>query len=304
MKPSTFWVSCVVLGAGAWLSFPELEAAPGQRASALPDQVAELGVLWLESPLPRFAYFPRSSFRMGSTPEEMLLAYTHCTTEILGHVCDAKHFQNEGPVRIVHLSPFLMERHEVTVAEYERCVAARRCAPVPYYRGAQRFRRPELPVTLVSWDDAVDYCAFSGARLPTEAEWERAARGRSGRTYPWGMHYNSSVSNHGRLAHDPTDDSDGFAELAPVGSYPAGATPELVFDLAGNVEEWTHDRYVDEYDADQIRDPKGPSSGTDEPHRSVRGGNYASPAVQMRGASRSYAERADRDARRGFRCAR
>src|ERR1700759_5060883 len=96
--------------------------------------------------------------------------------------------------------------------------------------GAQRFNRPNFPVTFVTFDDAQRYCAFQGGRLPTEAEFERAARGVARRAFPWGQSYHSKLSNHGRLGVDATDSSDGFAELSPVGSFPDGATPEGVLD--------------------------------------------------------------------------
>ncbi len=276
---------------------PAPHAAPAVRG-------ASFDVLQLSNPLPARAYLAGASFDMGSSHEEMLSAHNECILEVLGHTCNAKQFQNEGPQRRVMVSSYLLDRYEVTLEQYDRCVAARRCAPAPYYKGAQRFRRGTLPVVLVAFSDAQAYCAFAGGRLPTEAEWERAARGTERRRYPWGNVYNSRVANHGRLAHNPSDDTDGFAELAPVGSFPAGATPELVFDLAGNVEEWTRDRYKEAYDPNDTKDPKGASPGSGISERSVRGGHYMSPRVSLRGAARTWASPAERHAGRGFRCAR
>ena len=303
MRPARGW-----LGAGcAILLLAALGPAPA-RPEALPTptaprQRASFDVLQLESPLPARTFFAESQFTMGSTHEEMLSAHNECILEVLGHTCNAKHFQNEGPVRSVTLGSYQLDRYEVTVADYERCVRTRRCTPVPFYKGAQRFRSPRLPVVLVSWEDARDYCSFVGGRLPTEAEWERAARGIAGRRYPWGNAYNPRVANHGRLAHNPTDDEDGFSELAPVGSYPAGATPDLVFDLAGNVEEWTLDRYREQYDPNDVQNPRGAPSTSGEAARSVRGGSYTSPRVSLRSAARRFALPAERHAGRGFRCA-
>jgi formylglycine-generating enzyme required for sulfatase activity len=181
-------------------------------------------------------------------------------------------------------------------------VRAQRCEPAPYYKGARRFEKPEHPVSLVTWDDARDYCRFVGAHLPTEAQWEYAARGTGGRRYPWGNAYNPRRSNHGQLRWDETDGSDGFVELAPVGSFPSGRTPDGVYDLAGNVEEWTWDRYDVEYDPTDLKDPVGAKGGA-ESLRSVRGGSYTSPRVRLRGSSRTGQWPQTRDVTRGFRCA-
>jgi formylglycine-generating enzyme required for sulfatase activity len=178
----------------------------------------------------------------------------------------------------------------VTVADYGRCVARGRCAPAGYEGGAQRFQRPSFPVTLVSFDDARNYCSFRAGRLPSEAEFERAARGAARRQYPWGRSFHGKLANHGRLGADPTDRSDGFAELAPVGSFPGGATPEGVLDLAGNVAEWTTDHFT--------RNDGVPASN----ERVVRGGHFASAAPFLRGAARAGKLPDTRQPTLGFRC--
>jgi len=247
--------------------------------------------------------YSSGTFRMGSTATEAFAAYTLCVREPLGHRCRANLFETEGPRRTIRLSSFWLDRREVTVAEYERCVAARRCNAIPYHLGGARFDQPTFPVSLVTWDEANAYCKFRGHRLPTEAEFERAARGRSGRTFPWGDIYNSHASNHGRLGWQRFDRVDGYAELAPVGSFSAGETPEGVADLAGNVAEWVQDRYLPGYDPQDATDPEGPPPGPAGNRRAVRGGSYESSAPWLRGASRDYEDRDTRRPTVGFRCA-
>src|SRR5258706_16107315 len=95
-----------------------------------------------------------------------------------------------------------------------------------------------MPVAAITIEEAQAYCRFAGGRLPTEDEWERAARGSVRNRFPWGRHYDPALANHGRAPLGP-DPSDGFALAAPVGSFPAGASPYGLLDMAGNVWEWT-----------------------------------------------------------------
>jgi formylglycine-generating enzyme required for sulfatase activity len=246
---------------------------------------------------------PRSTFQMGSDEAEVLAALADCVREAYGHRCSPTLFNNETPRHLVHLSSYWIDRFEVSVAEYERCVAAGRCEPRPASEATRRFDRADYPVSRVSWNDAVAYCSFRGGRLPTEAEFERAARGVSDRRYPWGSLFNVWASNHGRFGWDVTDATDGYAELAPVGSYPAGATPEGIYDLAGNVAEWVGDRYAPTYESAGGNDPRGPGVGGSN-LRVVRGGSYAQARFRVRGAARAFAEPGERRSTLGFRCAR
>jgi formylglycine-generating enzyme required for sulfatase activity len=159
-------------------------------------------------------------------------------------------------------------------------------------------------MTFVSWEDAQDFCRYRGGRLPSEAEFERAARGVERRVYPWGNLYNSRAANHGRLGWDPTDSSDGHAELAPVGSFPAGKTKDGFWDLAGNAAEWVGDRYLPAYSDAPGKDPRGPNAPVAGPDRVVRGGHYSQAAPWLRGAARQRADPAVRRPFLGFRCAR
>jgi formylglycine-generating enzyme required for sulfatase activity len=240
---------------------------------------------------------------MGSDESGVLEALADCVREPYGHRCTPTLFGNELPRHVVHLSSYWIDRFEVRVADFERCVQAGQCSERPSSEATLRFDHDDYPVSRVSWDDARAYCAFRDARLPTEAEFERAARGMSGRRYPWGELFNQRAGNHGRFGWDVTEAADGFLELAPVGSFPAGATPEGVYDLAGNVAEWTSDRYVPTYEAGPVRDPRGPGIGASN-LRVVRGGSYAQARFRLRGAARAFAEPSERRSSIGFRCAR
>jgi sulfatase modifying factor 1 len=248
---------------------------------------------------------PGGSFVMGSSPDELKRALASCESEQLGAVCDDDRFKvtflAEAPAHGVTLSPYAIDRTEVTVAAYARCVAAGACTRPTQGTHDPRFNRPDLPVTSVDWDAA--FCAWAGGRLPTEAEWELAARGTAERTYPWGDVYNPYLANHGAFASDPLDATDGFTMLAPVGSFLDGATPTGLLDLAGNAAEWVYDFYDVNVDglgyaaASQVN-PTGPKSGL---FHVVRGGSYEKGAAWMRGASRGFATGPAPDV--GFRCA-
>jgi len=262
--------------------------APAERA-LLPH------ILTLRAPGARSIRLARSDAVIGSSADDVLLAAASCASEPLGHRCNAQTFASELGRHIAQVGSFWIDRTEVTVREYSRCVAAGRCERPAYAAGGRRFERPFHPVTFVSHEDALSYCHFRGARLPTELEFERAARGARGRVFPWGELYHSRAANHGRFALLPNDDEDGFAELAPVGSFAVGRTPEGVLDLAGNVAEWVADAYRESYD-----DPPPQNS---DARRVVRGGSYATGPSWLRGAARDSAPPGTRRPDLGFRCA-
>ena len=254
---------------------------------------------------------PGGRFVMGSTTTEMMDAMILCRREVFHSLCDntmiTGGFRAEGAAHEVVLSPFSIDRTEVTVDAYRRCVAAGVCRPPSFASGDARFDRAELPVTHVHWEDATTYCRWSGARLPTEAEWEFAARGAIGRQFPWGNLYNAHLCNHGGFAPDATDATDGFTGLAPVGSFPDGATPLGVLDMAGNASEWVEDVFEldDEgfgYGRAPQTNPHGKTTGVYHIHR---GGSYEDGAPWMRAASRgTIAAISDPQLESiGFRCA-
>jgi len=287
-------VLALVLPPVARAATPERARSP--RAVSPAERALSGGLVTLRTPGSVMVRVVAGSFTMGSSPEELSRALGLCAREVLGYHCDEQSFTSELPRHSVRLGSFWLDRTEVTAGDYDRCATTGQCRPRPLAGGARRFARPELPATLVRAADAEAYCQSRGARLPSEAELERAARGTAGRAYPWGNTYDSRLSNHGRLGLDTSDESDGFAELAPVGSFPEGRTPDGFLDLAGNAAEWTRDVFTPRHDL-----PADPALGG---ARVVRGGDYLSSAAFVRSAARTSLAPERARATVGFRCAR
>ena len=223
---------------------------------------------------------------------------------------------DEHPLHDVTLSAYCIDRTEVTVKAYTACVADGRCvaAHIEASPFCNREDRPHHPINCVDWNQASAYCAWAGKRLPTEAEWEYAARGSDGRTYPWGnaapsaKRLNACGSECVAMAkrvfdrdwRAMYDGSDGWETTAPVGGFPAGASPFGALDMAGNVWEWTADWYGP-YAAPAATDPHGPATGT---ARVTRGnGWHAHRAVDLRAAMRSPGDPSVPNNSTGLRCA-
>ncbi len=163
--------------------------------------------------------------------------------------------QNEGPAHEVLLEEYFIDKYEVTNGDYKECVDAGVCG-APYSLNTGYYSDPDyadFPVIYVDWFMARNYCEWRGARLPTEAEWEKAARGTNDGHFPWGQDLLScSFARYGACGRDPV----------AVGSHPVGASPYGVHDMAGNVWEWVADWYGSDYYALSPTDnPKGPGSG-------------------------------------------
>jgi serine/threonine-protein kinase len=182
---------------------------------------------------------------------------------------------NERPPHKIGLDDYWIDIHPVTNQQYQRCVADEMCTPpgraYSFTRG-DYYGNPayaDYPVIYVNWQQAYDYCQWAGARLPGEAEWEKAARGTDGRTYPWGEEAPTcELANYGAW-----DGADGcVGDTSPVGSYPDGASPYGVLDMAGNVWEWMGNLYYEQYThAGVIAGPAGPGEGV---HPVLRGGAW------------------------------
>ena len=259
---------------------------------------------------------PAGDFWMGSTEMEAAAAKREC--ESLGESECREGFDRETPRRRVVLDGFHIDRFEVTNARFERFVRAtshrttaeREGHGLSFQQGDGGWQfvkidgahwrmpqgpssstHPDHPVVQVSWNDADAYCRWAGKTLPTEAQWEKAARGTDGRRFPWGESWEAGRGNGGMLHHGPV----------PVGRFPLGASPYGVADMAGNVLEWVADWFdATYYRRLPERNPRGPDSGT---QRSLRGGAWWS-VVFLRTAHRSHTEPETRADAFGFRCVR
>jgi serine/threonine-protein kinase len=222
--------------------------------------------------------------RAAPTPDGMLLIAPGAFWMGCNEQVDRGCFDNERPGRRLEQGAFRIDRTEVTVHEYGACVRDGACSRDSFTASTAcnwgKEGRDRHPINCVSWTQAQAYCAWAGRRLPTDAEWEKAARGTDGRVYPWGNGWDPKRANAERL-------DDGFPETSPVGSFPAGAAPCGALDMAGNVFEWT-DGWADER--------RG--------FRSLRGGSWNFTARDLR-ASNRYGDAAESHrADVGFRCAR
>jgi formylglycine-generating enzyme required for sulfatase activity len=215
---------------------------------------------------------------------------------------DPDAYDDESPVHKVKLAEYRIGRYPVTVGEYQRFIDAGGYANEQFWKAGgfgkwtapdrwdDQQQHPTQPVIYVTWFEAAAYAAHVGGRLPTEAQWERAARGTDGRHYPWGnAEPEKTLLNFRANVGRPT----------PVGVYPCGASPQGVLDMAGNVWEWCQDWRGPYAQPDQA-DPTGPGKGT---ARVVRGGAWDDYPVICRAAYRNDARPDNRDYGVGFRVA-
>ena len=204
---------------------------------------------------------------------------------------------DEQPEHSVSLDAYWIDKTEVTNEMYSQCVQSGSCLK-PYNQSNTHFNYypdptyANYPVIDLKWSSARAYCAWAGRRLPTEAEWEKAARGTDGRTYPWGnILPNNSLLNY----NNPVGDT------VRVGSFPNGASPYGALDMAGNVTEWVADWYdAGYYGISPQSNPPGPVTGQ---YKVLRGGSWHSDVYSIRSADRHYIAPDTRDIVIGFRCA-
>lgn len=239
-------------------------------------------------------YIPPGEYMMGST------------------ALDPGVRDDQMPQHPVSLAGFWLDRTEISNNMYSRCVEAGVCISPARLSSALRknyYQNPDYaayPVVWVTWYDATTYCKWVGRRLPNEAEWEMAARGHDSLTYPWGdklptgAHANFCDANCQMAGADKSVD-DGYADTAPNGAYPQGASSFKILELAGNVWEWVADWYgADYYAYSEKQNPIGPASGD---WRVLRGGSFENNAYEIRAANRYQSAPDVASVTFGFRCA-
>lgn len=247
-------------------AYQQLEAQlPGRRSTTLLDS--------LKSDDQPMALVPAGEFTMGSTMSP-----------------------DERPVHRVYLNAFYMDKYHVTVGQYAKYLVATGLEAPPEWDIMNQPQHQKRPVVNVSWSDAATYCKWAGKRLPTEAEWEKAARGTDGRLYPWGNEAPTRLhANFGKKEWA------NHMALVPVGMFEMGKSPYGIYDLAGNAWEWVNDWYDhDYYKKSPAKNPQGPTAGKS---KVVRGGNWLYIQEFLRSSFRFNAEPSSRQFGYGFRCA-
>jgi formylglycine-generating enzyme required for sulfatase activity len=294
MKKTLFWMLLVVVCLVATISILNLDIFLRAGRAA---QQGKLSTLFLRYELAAFDIgrpSPNIPVNTKTSPMDgMMQVYVPAGEFIMGDNSDPGF--KEFPEHPVYLDAFWRDKVEVSNAMYEKCVASGGCwEPVlrlnPYF-GKWAYRN--LPVVYVNWYAAEAYCAWTGRRLPTEAEWEKAARGTDARIYPWGdSRPNPRLANFSETL---------FLEALPVSRYPLGASPYRVLNMAGNVREWVADWFDNRYYlSTPYENPTGPETGTE---RSMRGGAYDADKDEITTFRRYKHEPESAGLSRGFRCA-
>jgi formylglycine-generating enzyme required for sulfatase activity len=267
----------------------EATPVPATEAPAIPTQAVITPRIETVNDGER-ALIPAGEFTMGRSAEEELAACEAYNAE-----CRLNWFEYEEPAHTVYLEDYYIDLYEVTNARYKDCVAAGACDPprqTDSYSRSSYYDNPafgEHPVIYVNWYQAQAFCEWRGGRLPTEAEWEKAARGTDGRSYPWGEELDPSYVNYDYNVADTT----------AVGSYESGKSPYGLYDMAGNVWEWviSLNRPYPYIPHD------GRESLNEEGIRIMRGGSWGYVGVSVSTAYRYGFEPSESNLDLGFRCA-
>lgn len=207
-------------------------------------------------------FVPAGDFLMGSSDADIELY-----KEIFP-LRDISRFDNERPQRTVYVDAFYIDKLEVTNQQFKQFLSDTGYKP-KHYLDYPPHNTEDQPAVVLDWSDAAAYAKWAGKRLPTEAEWEKAARGTDGRIWPWGNEWDPTKLS----GNDGTGLIDGYVLTAPVGQFPQGASPYGALDMAGNLWEWVSDWYVsDYYEYAPNKNPMGPESGDG---RVLKGGGWA-----------------------------
>jgi formylglycine-generating enzyme required for sulfatase activity len=238
---------------------------------------------------------PAGGYLAGGDPKT---GYKECVKH--AQSCELEWFEHEGPTSWVWIEKFYLDIYEVTQIDFKKVMG----------KNPSKYKGDNLPVERVLWNEAREYCEKIGKRLPTEAEWEKAAKGGGDTLYPWGNEVVSGMANfcdvNCKAYFKAEQFDDGFKGTAPVGSYPPNGYG--LYDMAGNVWEWVSDWYGAGYYKERPqRNPQGPFNEQDLFHihgmkKVLRGGSWGNNAGAMRSSTRSWAHNS-RVSRRGFRCA-
>ena len=268
---------------------PILQPTPTRRPAETP----------VAGPTPTLIPTPPATPQTWTRPTDGMLMVAVPAGRFLMGSPEGEGVFNERPQHSVALDAFWIDQTEVTNAQYRACVDAGACSPPTCWSRAE-ISGERQPVVCVDWQQASSYCAWAGVRLPSEAEWEKAARGTDGRKYPWG-------NDEATCDYAVFDDGSGAPGCGrgqaawPAGSKPQGASPYGALDMAGNVWEWLADWYApDYYTRSPEGNPTGPETGRS---RVIRGGSWRFDRYFLRAAYRAGDTPVSRHIDLGFRCA-
>jgi len=243
---------------------------------------------------------PAGEFTMGSTREEVSRAVEECkaTSKLDDSHC-REWFQNEAPSHRIVLDVYYIDKYEVTTSFYSKFMRDSKRPEPPNWDMVNLGVHSNRPVIGIDWSDADAYCRWTGKRLPTEAEWEKAARGTDGRTYPWGN--KKPTHDFANYWKEKSVNNVYGDVITPVGYYESGKSPYGIYDMAGNVWEWVADWYEPSYyQHSEMQNPKGPSR-TEK--KVLRGGSWNASPILLRATDRKSGPPSLRNHFIGFRCA-
>lgn len=249
--------------------------------------------------IPYKIYIPSGYGYIGIDEKLKKLSQDLC--RIYNEKCEERIFDSEYPQRKIYIPGYYISRYEITNRQYNRCIIAGYCLPMDLGRRSSKLEDEELPVVEVNYYEAERYCEWVKGRLPTEVEWERAARGSDTRLFPWGYSFNPYISNINPVYSVYTRNTKAGRMVYPPGSFLQDISPFKVMDMAGNVSEWTS-TWFDESSYKTLSEKellKGPSGGF---LKVVRGGSFMTTPPYARVTSRWALPIETRSIEVGFRC--